>query len=89
MQPETILLDEPYAGLDLPTQIRLARRLGPLPQRLITISHDPAAVSDADRVIWLERGAVRDDGPASQVLPTFTTEMEKIGAQDADTDLSS
>jgi hypothetical protein len=32
---------------------------------------------------------VRDDGPASQVLPTFTTEMEKIGAQDADTDLSS
>ena len=88
MQPGTILLDEPFAGLDLPTIARLSRRLAALPQRLITISHDPAAVATADRVIWLEAGRVRQDGPAAAVLPAFTAEMARIGEADADTDLA-
>lgn len=88
MAPETILLDEPFAGLDLPTQIRLARRLGALPQRLITISHDPATMQGADRVIWLEQGRITADGPPEIVLPEFTAAMHKLGDRDADTDLS-
>lgn len=87
MQPDTILLDEPFAGLDLPTQSRLSRRLSALPQRLVTISHDPAAVSAADRILWLDAGRIRADGPPSQVLPAFTAEMACIGEVDADTDL--
>jgi biotin transport system ATP-binding protein len=88
MQPRTILLDEPLAGLDLPTQIRLARRFAALPQRLITITHDPATLQDADRVVWLEAGKVAVDGPPSTVLPAFTAEMARIGARDADADLA-
>jgi biotin transport system ATP-binding protein len=88
MRPATLLLDEPFAGLDLPTQLRLARRLHALPQRLITISHDPAAVATADRVIWLDQGRIRADGPPAPVLDAFTAEMAKLGAQDADTDLA-
>jgi biotin transport system ATP-binding protein len=88
MRPATILLDEPFAGLDLPTQLRLQRRLAALPQRLITISHDPAAMEGADRVLWLEAGRIRADGPPGAVLPAFTAEMARIGEQDADTDLS-
>lgn len=87
MAPGTILLDEPFAGLDLPTQARLQRRLAALPQRLITISHDPAAMADCDRVIWLEGGRLRADGPAAPVLADFTAEMARLGAADADTDL--
>lgn len=87
MAPGTILLDEPFAGLDLPTQARLQRRLAALPQRLITISHDPAAMADCDRVIWLEGGRLRADGPAAAVLADFTAEMARLGAADADTDL--
>lgn len=87
MAPGTILLDEPFAGLDLPTQARLHRRLAALPQRLITISHDPAAMADCDRVIWLEGGRLRADGPAAPVLADFTAEMARLGAADADTDL--
>lgn len=87
MRPATILLDEPFAGLDLPTQIRLARRLAALPQRLITISHDPAAVAAANRVIWLEAGQIRADGPPGPVLEAFTAEMARLGDQDADTHL--
>ncbi|MBS3979137.1 MAG: ABC transporter ATP-binding protein [Rhodobacteraceae bacterium] len=88
MQPRTILLDEPLAGLDLPTQARLARRFAALPQRLVTITHDPAVLADADRVLWLEAGRVVADGPPAEVLPAFTAEMARIGAQDADADLA-
>ena len=49
MAPDILLLDEPLAGLDLPTQARLNRRLAALPQQVITVSHDPAAVAQADR----------------------------------------
>ncbi len=87
MQPRTILLDEPLAGLDLPTQARLARRFAALPQRLVTITHDPASVARADRVIWLEGGKVAADGPPSQVIPAFTAAMARIGERDADADL--
>lgn len=88
MQPRTILLDEPFAGLDLPTKLRLARRLAALPQRLITISHDPASVAQADRVLWIEAGRIHADGPPDAILPAFTAEMARIGERDADTDIT-
>jgi biotin transport system ATP-binding protein len=89
MKPRTILLDEPLAGLDLPTQARLARRFAALPQRLVTITHDPAALAGTDRVLWLEAGRIAADGPPAEVLPAFTAEMARIGARDADADLAS
>lgn len=88
MQPATILLDEPFAGLDLPTQARLSRRLTALPQRLVTISHDPATVAGADRLLWLDAGRIRADGPPASVLPAFTAEMARVGEADADADLA-
>ena len=87
MEPATILLDEPLAGLDLPSQIRLTRAFAALPQRLITISHDPAVMETQDRVIWLEQGAVIADGPPTTILPAFSAEMHRLGEADADTDL--
>jgi biotin transport system ATP-binding protein len=88
MRPRTILLDEPLAGLDLPTQARLARRFAALPQRLITVTHDPASLTGADRVIWLEAGRIAADGPPDRVIPAFTAEMARIGTCDADADLA-
>lgn len=89
MAPRTILLDEPLAGLDLPTQARLARRFAALPQRLVTITHDPATLQDCDRVVWLDDGRIAADGPPGDVLPAFSAEMARIGASDADTDIGS
>ena len=87
MEPATILLDEPFAALDLPTKARLARRLDGLPQRLVIISHDPATLARVDRVLWLEGGQVHLDGPAAQVLAAFSGAMDREGALDADIDI--
>jgi biotin transport system ATP-binding protein len=88
MDPRTLLLDEPFAGMDLPTIQRMQRKLTALPQQVITISHDPDAVAGSDRVIWIEAGRVVSDGPAPSTLDAFRAEMSRIGAVDADTDLS-
>ncbi|MBI1171843.1 ATP-binding cassette domain-containing protein [bacterium] len=87
MAPGTLLLDEPFAALDLPAQMRLRRRLAQVSQRVITISHDPRAMAACDRVIWLEAGRVREDGAAGPVLARFEAEMARIGGTDADADL--
>lgn len=84
MEPQTILLDEPFAGLDLPLQSRLTRRLDALPQRLITVTHDPASLQKADRILWLEAGRLRLDGPPATVLPAFAAEMARLGAAGRD-----
>ncbi|MFE3836336.1 energy-coupling factor ABC transporter ATP-binding protein [Pseudogemmobacter sonorensis] len=88
MAPGTLLLDEPFAGLDLPTIHRLTRRLAALPQRLVTIGHDPSAMAGMERVLWIEAGRIVGDGSAGEILPAFTREMERLGACDADTDLA-
>ena len=87
MDPATILLDEPFAGLDLPTRARLRRRLASLPQQIITITHDPAEITGHDRALWIEAGRIAADGPAAQVATTFSDAMHREGAVDADTDL--
>ena len=88
MEPATILLDEPLAGLDLPTRSRLARRLSALPQRLITVTHDPETVADYDRILWIESGTLRADGAAAVVIADFNAEMRRQGEAHADTDLA-
>jgi biotin transport system ATP-binding protein len=88
MGPRILLLDEPFAGMDLPTMARITRKLSGLPQQIITISHDPDAVAACDRVIWLEGGRVVADGPAMAILAQFRTKMTALGARDADTDLT-
>jgi biotin transport system ATP-binding protein len=86
MAPATLLLDEPFAGLDLPTQARLGVLLAGLPQRTVVISHDPAHLARADRVLWLEAGRLAMDGQPGTVIPAYLSAMERA-AGDADTDL--
>lgn len=82
MGPETLLLDEPFTALDLPTEIRLRRHLDALPQRLITIAHRPDDLIGCDEVLWLDQGRVQGFGPPDQVLPAFSAEMARLGAED-------
>ena len=88
MEPQTLLLDEPFAGLDLPTQARLKHRLDALPQQIITITHDPATLTRADRILWLDHGRLHADGPPAAILPAFTAAMTDL-ARNPDTSLNS
>lgn len=87
MGPAWLLLDEPFAALDLPTQTRLKRRLASLPQHQILISHDPAALAHCQRLLWLDEGRLRADGTPSDILPAYSEAMETLATQDADTQL--
>jgi len=83
MGPRVIILDEPFAGLDIPTALGLGRVLDGLEQTIIQITHDPAVLRGYDQVVWLDQGAVRAEGPPDTVLPEFETRMQALGAAGA------
>ena len=83
MRPALILLDEPFAGLDMATTRRLGRYLEGLDQALLHVTHDLAAIAAYERVIWLDRGQVLADGPPDTVLPLFRAHMMALGDGDA------
>ncbi len=88
MQPSVILLDEPFAGLDLPTTRHLFAWLDALEQQVLLVTHDIDEVDQFDRIIWLEKGAVQADGPPRDVIPAYREAMERlIDSPDQDLDL--
>lgn len=89
MQPKLIILDEPFAGLDIPTKRQLQRYLDKFPGSLIHISHDPADLNHYDQLLWLESGQVAALGAPNEVLPVYLAEMHKMGDGDDISDLAS
>lgn len=88
MAPRVIVLDEPFAGLDIPTTRQLQRVLDGLDVTLVLITHDPAVLARYDRVLWLEKGRVVRDGDARLVLAAFSHKMAQIGDGDDLSDLA-
>ena len=69
--PRTVLLDEPYASLDLPGQAQLADDIAAASQQVIVSTHVLAHVRDYARVVWLDQGRVRGDGPGEEVCAAY------------------
>ena len=88
MRPKLIILDEPFAGLDIPTTLHLTRVLSQLDAHLVHITHDPQHLAGYDRVIWIDEGRVARDGAGQTVIPAFMTRMQQLGEQDDFTHLS-
>lgn len=78
MGPRLLVLDEPYAGLDIPTRLRLARFIAGLPQQVMLIGHAAEDFAGFDRILWLEAGRVERDGPPEVVLPAFVAAMHRL-----------
>lgn len=77
MNPEVLVLDEPMASLDrLATRIIFARLMA-LPQKIVMVSHDLDLLREFDRVIWLESGQVRADGPPGPVLESYLQDVDR------------
>ena len=71
LEPALLLLDEPFASLDLPSRAMIARELLASPQQIIMASHDLSWFDAFDRVIWLEKGCIAGDGPPAQVIAAY------------------
>lgn len=78
MAPPLLVLDEPFAGLDLPTKTYLQNLLYGLDQSVLHITHDLRALAEYERVIWLEKGQVAGDGLPKNIIPAFENAMSQV-----------
>ncbi len=68
-----MLLDEPYASLDLPSQMRLRQEIDQSPHQVLVSTHALEHVRHFERVIWLDDQGVRLDGPGHEVCDAYRT----------------
>lgn len=79
-QPATLLLDEPFASLDLLSQARLSAQLEATDQQIVLSTHLLAHVHRFERVVWLEQGKVRADGPGRDVCEAYAENVRERAA---------
>jgi biotin transport system ATP-binding protein len=75
MGPRTLLLDEPFASLDLPAQARLTRHIQATDQQVVVSSHVLDPLLEFERVLWLEQGRIRADGPGRAVCAAYRADV--------------
>lgn len=88
MGPRLLILDEPFAGLDIPTKAQLTRALGHFDGDVIHVTHDPRDIAHYDQALWLDGGRIRQIGTSGEVLAAYTQEMNRLGEADDILDLS-
>ena len=66
-----MLLDEPYASLDLPGQLRLRHEIDQSPHQMLVSTHALEHVRHFERVIWLSAQGVQADGPGHAVCEAY------------------
>lgn len=81
-RPATLLLDEPFASLDLLSQARLSAQLAASDQQVLVSTHVLEHVHDFERVLWLAQGRVRADGPGREVCEAYAQDVRQRAAMD-------
>ncbi|MFN3129900.1 energy-coupling factor ABC transporter ATP-binding protein [Roseibium sp.] len=77
MRPAVLVLDEPMTSLDALASRLIFDKLMSLPQRIVMVSHDLSLLTGFDRVLWLEEGQLRMDGPATKVIAAYRDDIER------------
>lgn len=71
-EPEVLVMDEPTAGVDASQQVAIARALGALADRQVTllvVTHEIGPLAPVlDRCVVLDEGRVTHDGPLAEHL---------------------
>lgn len=72
MNPDILVLDEPFTGLDWPgcaALLEVLERFHASGKTVLVITHDlDKVLAHADRLILMEEGRIRADGPPSEVV---------------------
>jgi ABC-type polysaccharide/polyol phosphate transport system ATPase subunit len=76
IEPEILIIDEVLAAGDLQFQVKARERMQNListARAVIVVSHDLNSLSLlCDRVVWLDHGRIRMDGPAAEVIAAYS-----------------
>ena len=75
MKPRVLLLDEPFTGIDIPTQLKLQHYLSSLKQTIIHVSHVPETFENYQRLIWMDECIIQADGTPKTVIKKYRTAM--------------
>jgi len=74
-QPQLLIMDEPFAGVDLTAQAEIAATLKNLAATILVVLHETEALADQiDRVLTLREGRLVYDGPAAPLTTHGTHE---------------
>ena len=76
-EPTVLVADEPTTLLDLRNTQMIGDLLFSLPQQLILVSHDLDLVRRCDRVLVVEDGRVRFDGPAQDAVTDYVASVAR------------
>ena len=82
MKPKLLILDEPFAGLDIPTKAQMNRYLRLYQGSLLHITHDPGDLDGYDNMIWIDKGRIQMAGPRDAVMPAYLAAMQSQGESD-------
>ncbi len=72
---QTLLLDEPFSSLDLPSQALLRRDIANAKEQIMVSTHVLNHVRHFERVVWLDQGQVRADGPGQEVCAAYEADV--------------
>ena len=81
MEPKVLLLDEPFTGIDIPTQLKLEHYLSSLKQTIIHVSHVPETFETYQRLIWMDEGIIQADGTPKTIIEKYRTAMKNYNEQ--------
>jgi ABC-type protease/lipase transport system fused ATPase/permease subunit len=80
--PLILVLDEPNSALDsLGTDAlnKAVREFRAMDRAVIIMTHRPQAISECDRLIVLEKGRIKANGPRDEVLQAMVKNTQDIG----------
>ena len=88
MEPKLLILDEPFAGLDIPTKAQMNRYLSLYKGSLLHITHDQRDLEGYDEIVWIDQGRIRLTGSHPEVMTAYLNAMQSQGEQDDLADLA-
>ena len=75
--PKIVIFDEATSSLDQASENLITETIMKLAgdTTVISIAHRLTTVENCSRLIWLEKGRVRETGPPAEILPRYRTAM--------------